>query len=198
MQNTFFISVTDKFESEVMMPLYNRAVRDIRAEVRSLLHNPLKKIREELGSGDSDYRIAALEALGIKLMLLIDLTYMETRPVSRAACCGQVDLIFESARPAFARWQVHCNSASRVELDELAKRVGLVQLLKSNNLVIISNGDIGADARAYANKVMMDSSLCVVMIDSSDLDLIEESAPAIVDVLNREARHTKALKSLSL
>ena len=70
----------------------------------------------------------------------------------------------------FSRWQVQCkNVAGGVRLDDVAKEVGLTHTLKSNVIVIVSTGAVGGEARKYANKVMSDSNLCVVMVDRGDI-----------------------------
>ena len=63
---------------------------------------------------------------------------------------------------------------------------------------MVSTGEIGGEARRYSNKIMADSNLCIVMLDKSDLALIESSPAAIVDVFTREARHAMDLKRLDL
>lgn len=70
----------------------------------------------------------------------------------------------------YSRWQVQCKNTARVALDDVAKEVGLTHFLKSNVVVMVSTGHIGADARRYANKIMQDSNMCVVMIDRPDLE----------------------------
>ena len=131
-------------------------------------------------------------------MRLIDLSYVATRLRGSATGGAEVDLIFESARLVFSRWQVQCKNTARVSLDDVAKEVGLTHLLKSNAIVMVSTGEIGGEARRYSNRVMADSNLCIVMLDKSDLALIESSPAAIVDVFNREARHAMDLKRLDL
>jgi site-specific DNA-methyltransferase (cytosine-N4-specific) len=111
---------------------------------------------------------------------------------------AEADLIFESDRLVYSRWQVQCKNTARVSLDEVAKEVGLSQLLKSNVLVIISTGDIGAEARRYANKIMADTNLSIVMIDRIDLDKIRSNPTHVVDAFNREAHHAMSLKQLEL
>lgn len=71
-------------------------------------------------------------------------------------------------------------------------------MLKSNVIVIVSTGEIGPKARRYANKIMQDSNLCVVMVDHQDIHSIEHNPAAIVDVFNREARHAMKLKELDI
>jgi site-specific DNA-methyltransferase (cytosine-N4-specific) len=78
----------------------------------------------------------------------------------------------------------------------VAKEVGLTHVLKSNIIVMVSTGDIGTDARRYANKIMTDSNLGIVMLDGGDLVRIEKCPATIVDVFNREARHAMDIKKI--
>jgi site-specific DNA-methyltransferase (cytosine-N4-specific) len=131
-------------------------------------------------------------------MRLLDIGYVATRLRAQSTGGAEVDLVFESARLVFSRWQVQCKNTARVSLDDVAKEVGLTHLLKSNVIVVVSTGDIGPEARRYANKIMADSNLCVVMIDQVDLDKIKANATSIVDIFNREAHHAMTLKKLVL
>jgi site-specific DNA-methyltransferase (cytosine-N4-specific) len=162
-----------------------------------LLRRPLSEILSELKSEDRYISGLALEALAFKLMRLLDIGYVATRLRAQATGGAEVDLIFESARLVFSRWQVQCKNTAHVTLDDVAKEVGLTHTLKSNVIIIVSTGRIGAEARRYANKVMMDSNLCVVMVDQADLDRIRADPTSIVDLFQREAHHAMALKKLA-
>ena len=63
---------------------------------------------------------------------------------------------------------------------------------------MVSTGDIGTEGLHYANKIMADSNLCIVMIDRADLDTIRGNPVCIVDAFNREAHHAMRLKKLEL
>jgi hypothetical protein len=63
---------------------------------------------------------------------------------------------------------------------------------------VVSTGDIGPEARRYANKIMTDSNLCIVMIDHADLGRIQADPTSVVDTFNREAQHAMMLKKLTL
>lgn len=194
----FQVTATDRVVAEVINPLLEQFERRIDPQLRELIRRPLSEILRSLADPDKHVRGLALEALAFKLMRLIDLEYLATR--LRAAVTGgaEVDVIFESSRLVFSRWQVQCKNTSRVALDDVAKEVGLTHLLKSNVIVMVSTGEIGSEARRYANKVMTDTNLCVVMVDRADVDLIAENPIAIIDILNREARHAMQIKTLSL
>jgi len=192
----FLVTATGKLAADIITPLIEQLEQQTQADLRPLLRKPLNEIREEMDSKDRYIRGLALEALAFKLMRLIDLAYVATRLRGSATGGAEVDLIFESARLVFSRWQVQCKNTARVSLDDVAKEVGLTHFLKSNAIVMVSTGEIGGEARRYANKIMSDSNLCIVMVDRNDLALIEARPAAIVDVFTREARHAMDLKRL--
>jgi site-specific DNA-methyltransferase (cytosine-N4-specific) len=76
--------------------------------------------------------------------------------------------------------------------------VGLTHFLKSNVIVIVTTGEVSGEARRYANKIMADSNLAIIMLDGGDLKAIGTSPPAIIRVFEREARHAMNLKKLEL
>ena len=194
----FRVTATDKLAADVIIPLLAQLERQVQADLRPLLRKPLHDIRKELESQDRHVRGLALEALAFKLMRLVDLTYVATRLRGAATGGAEVDVIFESARLVFSRWQIQCKNTDRVSLDDVAKEVGLTHLLKSSAVVMVSTGRISDDARRYANTIMAKSNLCIVMVDGDDLARIETQPAAVVDVFTREARHAMDLKKLDL
>lgn len=194
----FLVSPTEKLVKEVIGPLLEQLEKQTDSDLRILLRKPLAGILQDLSSKDKHLRGLALEALAFKLMRLLDMTYVATRLRGTATGGAEVDLIFESSRLVFSRWQVQCKNTAHVSLDDVAKEVGLTHMLKSNVIVVVGTGDIGATARQYANKIMADSNLCVVLLDRTDVAAIEKSPVAIVDAFNREAAHAMRLKKLTL
>jgi hypothetical protein len=192
----FTVKPTAKLVAELATPLLEQLEQQVRADLRPLLRKPLAEILAELSSADRHIAGLALEALGFKLTRLLDMTYVATRLRGADTGGAEVDLIFESARLVFSRWQIQCKNTARVSLDDVAKEVGLTHFLKSNVIVIVTTGQIGPEARRYANKIMTDSNLAIVMLDGTDLAAINANPSAIVDVFNREARFAMRLKAL--
>jgi len=194
----FLVEPTEKLVAEIVKPLLEQLETQIDPKLLELLKKPLSSILTEIDSNDRYIAGLALEALAFKLMRLLDMDYVATRLRAAATGGAEVDLIFESARLVFSRWQVQCKNTNRVHLDDVAKEVGLTHFLKSTVIVIVSTGEIGAEARRYANKIMADSNLCIVMIDHSDLNTIRNNPVHIVQAFNREARHAMALKKIEI
>lgn len=194
----FLVTASQKLAADLIIPLIEQLEQQAHADLRPLLRKSLAAIRNELSSKSHHLRGLALEALAFKLMRLIDLRYVATRLRGRSTKGAEVDLVFESARLVFSRWQTQCKNTARVSLDDVAKEVGLTHFLKSNVIVMVSTGEIGREARRYANGIMRESNLCVVMVDGADLERIEDRPTEIVDIFQREARHAMDLKKLEL
>ncbi len=194
----FQVAPTPKLIADVVDPLLEQLKGQTDPKLLALLRTPLSAILKEIDDKNRYRAGLALEALAFKIMRLLDMTYVATRLRANQTGGAEVDLIFESARLVYFRWQVQCKNTARVSLDDVAKEVGLTHFLKSNVIVIVTTGDIGSEARRYANKIMADSNLAIVMLDGGDLSTISERPAAILRAFEREARHAMNLKKLEL
>jgi site-specific DNA-methyltransferase (cytosine-N4-specific) len=192
----FLVAPTEKLVAEIIDPLLDQLATQTDPKLRALLKKPFGDIVEEVKSADRHVAGLALEALGFKLMRLIDMDYLATRLRGRDTGGAEVDLIFHSRRLVYSRWQIQCKNTGRVSLDDVAKEVGLTHFLKSNVIVMVSTGDIGFEARRYANTIMRQSNLVVVMLDGGDLSRIIAQPASIIEVFEREAHHAMRLKTL--
>ena len=194
----FQVAPTNKLIADVVEPLLEQLRGQTDPKLLALLRTPLSTILREM-KGKDRYRAGlALEALAFKIMRLLDMTYVATRLRANQTGGAEVDLIFESARLVFFRWQIQCKNTARVSLDDVAKEVGLTHFLKSNVIVVVTTGEISSEARRYANKIMADSNLAIVMLDGGDLNAISEQPAEILRAFEREARHAMNLKKLDL
>ena len=194
----FQVAPTAKLIADVVEPLLEQLKGQTDPKLLALLRTPLSAILVGIDDKDRYKAGLALEALAFKIMRLLDMTYVATRLRANRTGGAEVDLVFESARLVFSRWQVQCKNTARVSLDDVAKEVGLTHFLKSNVVVMVTIGEIGGEARRYANKIMADSNRAIVMLDGGDLSAISKSPATIVRSFEREARHAMNLKKLEL
>lgn len=194
----FQVAPTGKLIADVVEPLLEQLKGQTDPKLLALLRTPLADILADLDHRDRHVAGLALEALAFKIMRLLDMTYVATRLRANQTGGAEVDLVFESARLVFSRWQIQCKNTARVALDDVAKEVGLTHFLKSNVIVMVTTGDIGGEARRYANRIMTDSNLAIVMLDGGDLQAISESPATIVRAFEREARYAMNLKKLDI
>ena len=194
----FIVTPTEKFNVDILTPILKQIENQTDPKLVELLRKPLTVILDELHSDNRYISGLALEALAFKLMRLIDMDYIATRLRAQSTGGAEVDLIFESVRLIYSRWQIQCKNTDRVSLDDVAKEVGLTHFLKSNAIVIVSTGTIGSEARKYANKIMQDTNLCIVMVDRNDINIIKNSPSSIIDIFNREAKLAMNIKKLDI
>ena len=192
----FHVLPTEQLVADVVEPLLEQLREQADPQLLALLRTPLSAILAEIHDEDRHRAGLALEALAFKIMRLLDMRYVATRLRANQTGGAEVDLIFESARLAFSRWQIQCKNTARVALDDVAREVGLTHFLKSNVIVMATTGAISSEARRYANKIMADSNLAIVMLDGGDLTAISEQPAEIVRAFEREARHAMDLKKL--
>ena len=191
----FQVAPTPKLIADVVGPLLEQLEDQTDPKLLTLLRTPLAAILEDMQDKDRYKAGLALEALAFKIMRLLDMTYVATRLRAKQTGGAEVDLIFESARLVFSRWQVQCKNTAHVALDDVAKEVGLTHVLNSNVIVMVTTGEISAEARRYANKIMSKSNLAIIMLNGGDLSTISESPATIVRAFEREARHAMNLKN---
>ncbi|WP_029906773.1 restriction endonuclease [Prevotella sp. 10(H)] len=194
----FLVVPTEKANKEIVEPLILQLKGQNDPKLISLLTKSVSEILNEIDSNDRYISGLALEALAFKLMRIIGMNYVATRLRAETTGGSEVDLIFDSTRLVYSRWQIQCKNTKRVALDDVAKEVGLTHFLKSNVIVIVSTGDIGKDARKYSNKIMKDSNLCIVLIDGEDIKKVSQNPVAIIDAFEREAKETMELKKIEL
>lgn len=194
----FMVAATAKPALELIEPLFNQLKEQTDPKLFDLLRKPLAEILTEIDSRDRNIRGLALEALAFKLMRLLDMDYMATRLRASATGGAEVDLVFQSARLIYSRWQIQCKNTAYVSLDDVAKEVGLTAFIKSNVIVIVTTGTVSTEARRYANKIMRDTNLAIVMLDGLDLSRVIGNASLIVDVFKREAQAAMKLKQMEL
>jgi site-specific DNA-methyltransferase (cytosine-N4-specific) len=192
----FQVKLTNKMKSELIAPLIECLQSQAHPDLRPMLRKPLTEILKELSSADRYVKGLALEALAFYLMRLIDLKHVATRLRGQVTGGAEVDLIFEGARLIFSRWQIQCKNTKVVSLDDVAKEVGLTFQLKSNVVMVVSTGNIGGEARKYAQQVMSTTNLNVILLDSNDLQRIADNPTYIANALNREARRAMEIKKL--
>jgi site-specific DNA-methyltransferase (cytosine-N4-specific) len=191
---TFDVEPTASLDDEVVVPLLDQ-LGGLHPRLQALVRMNVADIVARLDA-DTHEKGLALEALGFKLMRIIGLSYLDTRFRPQPGRF-EVDLLFDSDRVAYSRWQIQCKNTDRVAVDDIAKEVGLTYSLLSNVVVMLTRGVIGEDARRYAIDVMRKTNLTIVLIDGTDVEAIVANPLAVFDVLDREAAFAVELKALT-
>lgn len=185
-------------QADVLAPVIQQIEVIAGKEVIKYIQKPLDVLRVEMDDADTHVKGLALEAFAIRMMRIVDLDFVGTRVRGSETGGAEVDVIFDTTRLNYSRWQVQCKNTSKVSLDQVAKEVGLSHVLKTNVIVILTTGKASNTAKEYAIKVMKELNLCIIFIEKEDIDEIMASPANIVDVLNRESMKAKKIKVLDM
>lgn len=194
----FLVSLHPDVKPEIIIPTLAQLKKKLDKKLLELIRKPMSDILTDIKSDSTFISGLALEALAFKLMQLLDMEYMATRLRGEQTGGAEVDLLFESSRLVYSRWQIQCKNTKTVTLDPVAKEVGLTHFLKSNVIIVITTGAFTNEARKYSNAIMKDSNLSIVLLDGSDIEKISKEPSTIVDILNRDAKRTMEIKKIEL
>jgi hypothetical protein len=184
----FMVSPTNKLVADLIAPLLEQLEKQTQSDLRSLLRKPLPEILKEMKSGDKHVRGLALEALAFKLVRLLDMTYVATRLRGIATGGAEVDVIFESSRLVFSRWQIQCKNTNRITLDDVAREVGRAYFLNTNVIVTATPGCIDPQVRGYVEVTERVRPLRFILLDGKALDRISHNPPSLVDEILAQAQ----------
>ncbi|MCL4829265.1 MAG: hypothetical protein KJZ95_18005 [Caldilinea sp.] len=102
----FLVTPTAKLNAEIVVPLLDQLKDQTDPKLLDLLRKPLADILVEIDSADRYIGGLALEALAFKLMRMLDMRFVATRLRAQVTGGAEADIIFESDRLVYSRWQV--------------------------------------------------------------------------------------------
>jgi hypothetical protein len=187
---------TDKLVVDVLEPILAHYSDEMGSRLRELLRTPLKTIVDELNHPSTNVKGKALELLALYLMFSLDLEFVAWRKRSKETAGAEVDIIVESARLIFSRWQLQCKNG-KATLEDVAKEVGLAYHLNSNVVLVLSTKRVSSDALSFANSIMKKSNLQIVVLHEPHLRRIVASPGQVAEVLIEHSRHAMQVKQLS-
>lgn len=194
--NASEVKLVESVKADVLAPVLEQIETVGGKEVIKYFQKSLVELRKEINSSNTHVKGLALEAFAIKMMKIIDLDFIGTRVKGSETGGAEVDVLFDTTRLNYSRWQVQCKNTSKVTTDHVAKEVGLSHMLKTNVIVLLTTGQATLDAKRYAASIMKDMNLCIIFIEEDDINEILSSPTSIVEILNRESNNAKRIKVL--
>jgi len=192
----YMVELTEKTKREVVEPLLMQFKDQVGNALADAYCKTFSDLRNEIDSENTYVKGLALEAFAIKVMRIIGLDFIRTRYRDIQIGGAEVDVLFDSTRLLYSRWQVQCKNTSTVTIDMVAKEVGLSHMLKSNAIVMMTTGHLTGEAKKYARRIMEDMNLCILMLEKEDIDCIISNPTSIVDIFNRQSEEVKKIKIL--
>ena len=190
----YIVRPTEKLRSQLVEPILDSIEQSVGLQYRKLIRMRYQDILVGLGSDSTNEKGRALEALAFALGRLLDLNFVQWRLRSNQTGGAELDVVMEGSNLIFSRWQIQCKNAKQASLEDIAKEVGIAQVIKGNVIMVVTTGRIGRAARQFAEKVMKETNLYVALLDGKDLEKLRDSPVHIVEVLNEQAEGAMKLK----
>ncbi len=162
------------------------------------LNRSFESILSEINHPDKFVKGKALELLAVWMIRLCGLRFTEWRKRDAETGRGEVDLMAASDTFVYSRWQVQCKNSSRVDVDVVAKEIGMTFMTKADVVLIITTGRFTSDAIRYADRLCSVSRYYLILIDGEDLKKIRADKTSIIPILNKLARRTFVRKEFNM
>jgi DNA-binding MarR family transcriptional regulator len=164
------------------------------------LNRTFEHVIVDLKHKNKHVRGIALELFAIWIVRLLGLRFSKWRLRHfQATGNAEVDVMAASDKIVYNRWQIQCkNIRGKIDVDTVAKEVGLTFLTKADVVMLVTTGGFTSDAVNYANQVMESTRYYIILLDGNDLERIKEDRSRIVDILNVKARRIFARKELGI
>lgn len=183
------VRLTTKSQNELYLPLLENLVQLTELTLAEL-NRTFEVVVAELEHPEKHIRGVALELFAIWLVRLLGLRFSKWRLRSyQATGGGEVDVMAASDKIVYSRWQIQCkNLKGKVDVDTIAKEVGLTFITKADVIMVVTTGDFTSEAVNYANQVTDTSRYYIILLDGTDIKKIIADSTKIVDILNLKAR----------
>ncbi len=187
------LSVTPKFNSQILGPFMADAVASLDPLLTRYFATTPADIYADLDSPHPGKRGRALEAYAVHVMRLMGFRFVGWR--KRAVDStgnAEVDVLMRGLfGNSPTRWQIQCKNTpmARVDLEDVAKEVGLVPLTNATHILIIANSQFTKDARHYASEVMRATPLTIFLLGKEDFDAVKATPGALATILYQQANY---------
>lgn len=121
---TPLVKLTELTKRDIVLPLLQQLEGIIDREVIEYLQKPLEELRTDIDATDSYLKGLALEAFAIRIMRIIGLDFIQTRLKGNETAGAEVDVLFDSSRLLYTRWQVQCKTLTEFHSIRSQKRLG--------------------------------------------------------------------------
>jgi site-specific DNA-methyltransferase (cytosine-N4-specific) len=195
------LRTTTRFNVEILEAFVGQAVKDLDKTLVAYYKERPEDIYSDLASTDRFRKGRALEAYAVYIMRLLGLRFVGWRKRADETGGAEVDVMLEGVFGGTpTRWQVQCKNtpSGAIDLEDVAREVGIAVLNHATHILIIANGRITKDAREFATGISLGSPFTVFLLDKDDFDVIRKNAAGIGNILRlkseellrvRAARH---------
>jgi hypothetical protein len=162
------------------------------------LNRSFEDVLSDLDNDDKHIKGKALELLAIWMIRLTSLRFTKWRKRDIETGDGEVDVLAGSDRFVYSRWQIQCKNTKKVDVDVLAKEIGMTFVTGADVVMIVTTGEFTRSAYQYAYRMMEVSRYYMILLQRDDIEEIKKDKTNIVKILDKKARRVFAKKELSM
>jgi DNA modification methylase len=191
------VTLTEKARDELVSHLLT-SIANLTELSQTELNKSFEDVVNDLTHEDRHIKGKALELLAIWMIRLTSLRFTKWRKRDYETGQGEVDVLAASDRFVYHRWQIQCKNTRQVDVDVLAKEVGMTFVTGADVVMIVTTGQFTKDAFQYAYRMMEMSRYYMILLQSEDIEAIKQDRTNIIQILDRKARRVFAKKELSM
>lgn len=192
-----YVKLTEKAKGE-LVSLLLASIAEMTKLSETELNRTFEEVVADLNHPDKHVKGKALELLAIWMIRLTSLRFTQWRTRSYETGQGEVDVLAASDRFVYHRWQIQCKNTKKVDVEVLAKEIGMTFVTGADVVMIVTTGEFSRDAFQYAYRMMEVSRYYMVLIQREDIEAIKEDRTNIIQILDKRARRVFAKKELGL
>jgi hypothetical protein len=193
----FLVTPTDKFSKEYLEPILD-AISSKTGLSRSQIDRPFREILAEVQSPDRYKKGMALELVAANLARLLGLNLVGWRLRANQTAGAEVDLVADNAGILFSRWQIQCKNTKSSTQDDIAREIGVANLLNTTVVMLVTTGTFSKPAIEFATKTNETSHLNIILISGSELRSIANDFSRLFEILERKAGQIMERKEQTL
>jgi len=191
------VKLTDKARKELVSRLLT-SIAQMTEVSQTELSRSFEDVINDLDNDNKHIKGKALELLAIWMIRLTSLRFTKWRKRDYETGQGEVDVLAASDRFVYHRWQIQCKNTKRVDVDVLAKEVGMTFVTGADVVMIVTTGEFTRDAFQYAYRMMEMSHYYMILLQREDIEAIKRDKTSIIQILDRKARRVFAKKELTM
>lgn len=200
------LQTTEAFKKDVLEPFIERTTATLDSAVATYYRQRPSDIYAGLESQSTFEKGQALEAFAVLFMKLLGLRFEAWRKRGQESRGFEVDAVLGGVLGGTpTRWQIQCKNtpAGRVDLEDIAKEVGIHLVTRSTHILFVANCRFTEDARRFAMQVMLQHPLVIFLLDDAAFREVRDNPSRLAPLLHEQAididraRHGRAAKGSS-
>jgi hypothetical protein len=191
------VRLTDNAQKELLLPFIKNIASLVSLD-QTELGKSFDEVLNDVENSDKHIKGKGLELLAIWMIRLCGLRFTQWRKRDIETGDGEVDVMAGSDSFVYSRWQIQCKNTKKVDMDVVAKEIGMTFMTQADVVMIVTTGQFTNSARSYADRLSSISRYYLILIDGSHLSEIRLDKAAIIPILDRIAKRTFVKKEYEL